>query len=98
MPRLLRLTLVLVGLVALAVPAHAQSVVTGAAVDAVTGEALPGVNVVAIRLAADSTQTGTATDADGAFRLALPSGAYVLRLSFIGYAPAERTLTVRGEA
>ena len=87
---------ILLGLLAFARPAHAQAVVTGTTVD---GEGtLPGVNVVATRLAPDSTRTGTVSGLDGAFRLTLSEGTYRLRFSFVGYEPAEREVTVRGEA
>src|SRR5690606_12186687 len=87
---------ILLGLLAFARPAHAQAVVTGTTGD---GEGtLPGVNVVATRLAPDSTRSGTVSGLDGAFRLTLSEGTYHLRFSFVGYEPAEREVTVRGEA
>ncbi len=86
----------LLGLLALARPAHAQAVVTGTTVD--DEGALPGVNVVATRLAPDSTRTGAVSGLDGAFRLTLAEGAYRLRFSFVGYEPVEREVAVRGEA
>jgi outer membrane receptor protein involved in Fe transport len=82
--RLLGAVLV-VGLWALAVApsAHSQNVgrVAGTVTDAVTGEALPGVNVVIV-----GTTQGSATGADGGYYiLNIPPGRYDLRASMIGY-------------
>ncbi|NBC00811.1 MAG: TonB-dependent receptor [Bacteroidetes bacterium] len=63
--------------------AHAQSrgAIIGRVTDAIDGAPLPGANVVLEGLAA-----GTATDADGAYRLSrLFPGSYTLRVSYIGY-------------
>ena len=45
-------------------------------------EALPGVNV-----SVEGTTIGTTTDADGRYRLNLPSGSATVVFSYIGYAP-----------
>jgi len=45
---------------------------------------LPGVNVVV-----KGTSTGTITDADGKFKLGVPSGSTKLVLSFVGFEPLE---------
>ncbi|MDR1456403.1 MAG: TonB-dependent receptor [Tannerella sp.] len=59
--------------------------VTGTVVDAVTGESLPGVNIVV-----KGTPTlGTVTDADGGFSLNVPDNTAVLVFSFIGYTTQE---------
>lgn len=58
--------------------------------DARTGEPLPGANIQI-----ENTYRGTSTDRDGAFRLArLAPGAYVLRVTFIGYAAARLPVRV----
>lgn len=68
-----------------------QRNVTGSVKDEVTGEALPGVNVVV-----KGSSTGTITDAEGAFSLQIQSEDDVLVFSFIGYAKAE--VPVAGKA
>ena len=73
----------------------APVVVTGLVTDAETGEPLPGATV--LLTAADSTQTGAATGADGAVRFIVAPGAYRLRVSFVGYGPLEREVTASGE-
>jgi TonB-linked SusC/RagA family outer membrane protein len=52
------------------------------------GDAMPGVNVVI-----KGTTSGTATDANGDYKLAVSSEDVVLVFSFIGYAPEEVALT-----
>lgn len=74
--------------------ASAQVAVTGVVVDAASEQPLPGATVLA--LGPDSTRTGASAGTDGAFRLLLADGAYRLRVSFIGYLPAEQDLTVDG--
>lgn len=49
-----------------------------------TGESLPGVSVVV-----QGTSNGTVTDADGKFRINVPSSASVLTFSYIGYTTQE---------
>lgn len=75
-------------------PASAQSVVTGTVIDAGDQTPLPGANVVATRLAPDSSRTGVATSQDGSFRLSLQPGTYQLRISFVGFVTDERRVTV----
>jgi TonB-dependent starch-binding outer membrane protein SusC len=55
-----------------------QRTVTGVVTDQ-SGQPLPGVTVVVA-----GTTTGTVTDADGNFSLALPDGAETLQFSFVG--------------
>ena len=92
-----RLALLAAALV-LASSASAQTtpVVSGTVLDASDGLPLPGATVALTRLAPDSTHTGTAADLDGAFEIAAQPGAYHLRVSFVGYRPLERTITVDG--
>ena len=57
--------------------------VTGRVVDATTGEALIGVNVIV-----DGTSMGAATDIDGYYAIiGLPPGEYSIRASYIAYSP-----------
>jgi hypothetical protein len=67
---------------------HAQNgFIRGAVFDDATGEYLPGVTILV-----EGTTIGTITDLDGRFNLAIASGTYDLRLSFISY----QTLNVSG--
>ncbi|MDR1455462.1 MAG: carboxypeptidase-like regulatory domain-containing protein, partial [Tannerella sp.] len=59
--------------------------VTGTVVDAVTGESLPGVNIVV----KGRPTLGTVTDVDGGFSLNVPDDNAVLIFSFIGYTTQE---------
>lgn len=63
--------------------------------DGATGQTLPGATVLTER-SADSLRLGTATDLDGAFRLALADGEYTLRVSFVGYQPLQREIRIAG--
>jgi len=64
--------------------AQAQEV-EGQVVEQANGEPLPGVNITVV-----GTTAGTTTDAEGNYRLAVPSLSDSLRFSFVGY----RTRTV----
>ncbi len=87
---------VLLLLLLVAAPAAAQSALVGRVVDDATGEPLPGANVFAVRLAADSTQTGAAADLDGRFRVAVAPGTWRLRISYVGYAASVQEAVARG--
>src|SRR5687767_6050742 len=63
-----------------------ERVVSGTVTDD-QGEGMPGVNVLV-----KGTNIGTATSADGSFRLSVPSDQAVLVVSFIGYATKEVTV------
>ncbi|ALD20131.1 TonB-dependent receptor [Hymenobacter sp. DG25A] len=72
-------------LLALSGTAWAQGPVSGQVTDARTGSALPGATILL-----DGTVVGT-TDATGAFLMpAVPPGAHVLRISFLGYTALEQ--------
>ena len=75
-----------------AIPVFAQSgSVEGVVRDAESQEPLPGANVVL-----DGTGYGTSTDAEGTFRLgSVPTGDYTLRVTFVGFASAERPIRVQ---
>jgi TonB-linked SusC/RagA family outer membrane protein len=66
------------------VTCHAQTTVSGKVTSAVDGSALPGVNIL-VR----GTTTGTITDAEGNYRLDVPSADGVLVYSFVGYVTQE---------
>ncbi|WP_103020271.1 TonB-dependent receptor [Salinibacter altiplanensis] len=70
---------------------HAQTwgSVTGTVTDSVAGEPLPGITVLV-----QGTDFGTATTADGDYRLELPTGRYALRFSAIGFATHVDSVTV----
>jgi len=57
-----------------------QVTVRGVVTDAITGEALPGVNVVI-----PGTTFGAITDANGSYTLQVPNASATLQFSFIGY-------------
>src|SRR5690625_2654653 len=57
-----------------------QVTVNGRVTDADSGESLMGVTVFVM-----GTQTGTTTNADGRFTLAVPEGGEVLAFSYVGY-------------
>jgi TonB-linked SusC/RagA family outer membrane protein len=74
--------------------------VTGTVADAISGEAMPGVNLVI-----KGTTNGTTTDANGAFSIVLKDEDNALIVSFIGYktqevalSPGQTTLGVKLEA
>ena len=57
-----------------------QDTLRGTVVDAQTGEALPGVNIII-----EGTTTGTTTNVDGEFEFSVPSLEETLVFSYIGY-------------
>ncbi len=61
--------------------------ITGKVTDAADGSSIPGVNVTV-----KGTTRGTATDANGSYTLAVPTGAQTLVFSFIGYTTLERPI------
>jgi hypothetical protein len=73
------------------VPAQAQTwgTVTGTVTDSAEGKPLPGVTVL-VR----GTDFGTATAADGRYRLELPTGRYALRFSAVGFSTQVDSVTV----
>jgi len=73
-------------------PVVAQTgTITGAVVDAESGDALPAVNVGLV-----DTPLGAATDSTGRFTVSgVPVGRYTVRATLVGYLTAERTIRVR---
>jgi TonB-linked SusC/RagA family outer membrane protein len=68
---------------------HAQDTgtITGTVTDSLSGEPVPGANVVIV-----GTQRGSSTDAEGRYSIDVSPGTYNLRVSFVGY----RTKVRRG--
>ncbi len=62
----------------------AQTNVTGTVTDAVSGETLPGVNVLV-----QGTTIGSTTNLEGTYSIGMPGGAGVLVFSFVGYRTQE---------
>jgi len=62
----------------------ADVTISGRVIDATTGEALAGCNVVV-----KGTQRGTTTDANGTYRISVPSESSVLVFGFIGFVSQE---------
>ncbi len=73
-------------------PIHAQTLVVTGTVTDDTNSVLPGVNVIE-----KGTSSGTVTDADGKFRLAVRSSESVLVFSFIGNVSKEITVGTQSE-
>ena len=75
------ITLLLFLLLSLTARAQNPGTVAGTVRDRATQELLPGVSITL-----EGTGFGTATDAEGRYRLpGVPAGAYNLRASFVGY-------------
>ncbi|MBP6389525.1 MAG: TonB-dependent receptor [Flavobacteriales bacterium] len=66
-----------------------QAIVTGRITDALAGTSLIGVNVIA------GPGLGTATDADGNYRLTLDPGERTITFSFLGFMSQTRKLTLQ---
>lgn len=81
MNRYTKVGLTVILLAFLSTSLHAQEqTITGTVIDGNTQEPLPGVNI-----AIQGTSTGTATGADGQYKLEVPAEADSLLFSFIGY-------------
>ncbi|MEM8523952.1 MAG: TonB-dependent receptor [Bacteroidota bacterium] len=72
---------------------YAQDAIIEGTVTDVEGTALIGANVLI-----KDTSTGTVTDFEGKYALKLQNGTYVLVVTYTGYAPAEKEVTVNGTA
>ncbi|MBU3740669.1 MAG: TonB-dependent receptor [Candidatus Kapabacteria bacterium] len=90
-----RFLLALVVLAGLTTSVFAQSFsATGTVVDSAAGTPLNGARVAFTRLQ-DSVMKGAVTDRQGTFTVeGLDRGRYGVRISFVGYAPFERTVTI----
>ena len=77
----------------LASPAVAQATVTGRVLDA--GGPLPGANVLVLAAADSALVRGGVTTADGTFAVdAVPADRYLVRASFVGYAPSDSAVVL----
>ena len=75
-------------------PAMAQTV-EGVVADS-TGAALSGATVVVLQEADSALVRFGITRADGAFKIArIPPGSYLLQVSFVGYVPQSRSITMK---
>ena len=84
------LLVLLVLIFSLSVGAQERATVTGKVTDKeMNDESLPFANVFI-----KGTTIGTTTDFDGNYTLSLEEGEHVIVFSFVGYAPAEQTITV----
>ncbi|MBL7945515.1 MAG: carboxypeptidase-like regulatory domain-containing protein [Flavobacteriales bacterium] len=89
---LLVLPFVLLGLFGISSSAQAQKGTVAGTITSNEGgsvQPLPFVNVVL-----KGTTTGATTDLDGKFSFPAEPGTHTLQVSFVGYEPAERTITV----
>ena len=90
--RLASFAFVLLGALLLTTGAYAQSTgsLAGTIRDADAGDSLPGANVVLA-----NTELGTSTNAQGMYRIEnIPAGSYTVRVSFVGYDPETRDVTI----
>ncbi len=73
------------------------SVLKGIVTDEATGEPLPGANVVVSDLQGNAI-AGTAADVDGTYHIEqLPEGNFLVVCSYLGYADAQQTVTIKAE-
>lgn len=73
------------------IPLCVNAQISGRVLDADQGFGLPGANLLILEL-----QKGTATDADGDFRMTgVPDGNYTLRVTYLGYQTQELSVTVQ---
>ncbi len=86
------LALILAAAAAHGALAQTWGTVSGGVTSSESGEPIAGANVV-VR----GTDFGTATGENGAYALKLPAGSHVLLFSTVGFEPAVKTVTVRGE-
>jgi hypothetical protein len=74
--------------------AQGSATVRGKVVDAASGDALPGANVVLA-----NTSIGTATDIDGNYVLrSVPPGPWTIRVTYVGYGPVTEDIMVTDNA
>ena len=64
-----------------------KGVVRGRVIDATGGEGVEYATVALLNPTDSSIRGGTVTEANGAFRLEVPYGSYLMRITFIGYEP-----------
>ena len=83
-----RLLVLLAGSLLFVPLSFAQFTVEGTVLDDVSGDAIPGANVLVV-----GTSTGVATSADGTFEVTVEGEAATLRFTFVGYRAEERDVT-----
>ena len=72
--------------------------VTGKVVDKASGDIIDFANVSVTKQGSTTPVDGTVTDATGSFKLSgLKDGQYTLTVSFMGYVPLTRTITMAGK-
>ncbi|NDP19535.1 MAG: TonB-dependent receptor [Paludibacter sp.] len=80
-------------------PILASSIINGKIIDADTKSPIEFANVALIKTGTQTPAAGVTTDANGAFSLPdVPTGKYILRLSFIGYNTIDYVLNVNEKA
>jgi len=85
-------TLLLIKITALTY-AHEGRIITGRITDQITGESLPGVNIIIPTL-----RLGGVTNSDGEYKLSnIPKGQYQLMVSFIGYADMSQDINLNAQ-
>ncbi|MBQ4508014.1 MAG: TonB-dependent receptor [Paludibacteraceae bacterium] len=82
----------------MAVALTAANIVKGRVLDENTQKGIDFANVSLTRQGESAPSTGTTTDENGYFKLEAANGTYVLKVSFIGYTDAEKTVTVNNKA
>jgi len=70
----------------------AQNVVKGVIVDSGTNEPIIGATILN-----PATKTGDVSKLDGSFQVTVPNGELTLDISYLGYAPVSRKVTVSGK-
>lgn len=74
--------------------AQGSATIKGKVVDATSGKALPGANILIA-----NTSIGTATDLDGYYTLHLvPFGPWTLKVSYVGYTAISQDIVIRDNA
>lgn len=87
MKKVLLLSLMLVFLIPVLSYAQGARTITGKVTDQATGQALPGVAVLA-----KGTSVGTATDVQGNFTINVPATSNTLVFRYVGYSDVERAI------
>ena len=82
LPRVLSIVLLMAGSQFLIAQTTTLPSVYGRVLDAETGEPLKGADI-----SVDFKKSGVSTDSTGRYRLYLPFGEYVLKVSHVGYNP-----------
>lgn len=84
-----KVLLLLSGFILLGLTSLAQNTISGKVADN-SGKGISGASVSASKV------RGTITNADGMYSLSLPNGAATISVSYVGYAPATKTIDVTG--